>query len=444
MSFIEKISVRGLFGLYDHLIEIRPDTRVTIIAGPNGVGKTTLFSLTQALLTADYRELGKHDFSELSVEMQDGRGLVASPLGPVDESEESPRRLHLAQLKDGKVQLEKTVDIPIGAQDLNLPSYVEQQGPDLYFDRRSGEHLTADQLSVRYGRGRIGQRGRLASRSELGDEENWKVDFIETKRLDTLMSGAARQRVGRRRDPSGAPINTYLEAVRGALDTARVESTKIRQARDRNFVRRLLDKASRMTVNEPRLRERFIAIGTEAEALERNGLLTDSLDVLPQTKLNPGEKRVVSLFLDDFEAKLEPLRPVASKLERLRQVIGSKFLNKSLEIDPSGGVVFLAQPDNHQIAPESLSSGEQHQLALISRLLFTEAPGTTVLIDEPELSLHVGWQHEMVGDLIEIAEVADLTFVLATHSTAIINNRWELVEELGPLEEPIPPDRTDV
>jgi energy-coupling factor transporter ATP-binding protein EcfA2 len=443
MSFIRKISVRGLFGLYDHSVEIRSDTRVTIIAGPNGVGKTTLFSLTQALLTADYRELGKHDFSELSVEMQDGRGLVASPLEPIDDSDESPRRLRLAQLKDGEAQSEKTVDIPVGAQDLSLPSYVEQQGPDLYFDRRSGEHLSADQLYFRYGRGRVGPRGRVGKRSEGGDEENWKVDFIETKRLDTLMSGPARQRVGRRRDSGGAPINTYLEAVRGALDNARIESTKIRQARDRNFVRRLLDKASRMTVNEPRLRERFIAIGTEAEALERNGLLTDSLDVLPQTKLNPGEKRVVSLFLDDFEAKLKPLRPVASKLERLRQVIGSKFLNKSLEIDSSGGVVFLAQPDNHQIAPESLSSGEQHQLALISRLLFTEDPGTTVLIDEPELSLHVGWQHEMVGDLIEIAEVADLTFVLATHSTAIINNRWELVEELGPLEEPIQPDSAD-
>src|ERR1043166_5659643 len=102
MSFIRKISVRGLFGLYDHSVEIRSDTRVTIIAGPNGVGKTTLFSLTQALLTADYRELGKHDFSELSVEMQDGRGLVASPLEPIDDSDESPRRLRLAQLKDGE------------------------------------------------------------------------------------------------------------------------------------------------------------------------------------------------------------------------------------------------------------------------------------------------------------------------------------------------------
>jgi len=435
MSFIKQIDIRGLFGLYDHSIEILPDPRVTIIAGPNGVGKTTLFSLTQALLTADYRELGKYDFESLSVEMQDGRRLTVSSIEPDKSSEDMPRQLHLQQSKGSKTEAEEVVDIPVGFHDLHLPAHIEQQGPELFFDRRAGEFVSLEFLQARYARGRVGPKGQVARKPDWYDEDNWRVDFIETKRLDTLISAGARQRSGRRRESGVAPINTYLEAVKGGLDTARVESTRIRQARDRNFVRRLLDKASRMTVNEPRLRERFIAIGSEAEALERDGLLTDSLDVLPQTKLNPGEKRVVSLFLDDFEAKLKPLRPVASKVERLREVISSKFLNKSLEIDPNAGVVFLAKPDNHPIAPESLSSGEQHQLALISRLLFTEIPGTTVLIDEPELSLHVGWQHEMVDDLVEIAAVADLSFVLATHSTAIINGRWELVQELGPLED---------
>ena len=44
------------------------------------------------------------------------------------------------------------------------------------------------------------------------------------------------------------------------------------------------------------------------------------------------------------------------------------------------------------------------------------------------------WQHEMVEDLLEIAKVSDVSFVLATHSTAIINNRWDIVDELGPLD----------
>lgn len=39
---IESISVEGLFGLYDHTIPLNLEDRVTIIHGPNGVGKTKI------------------------------------------------------------------------------------------------------------------------------------------------------------------------------------------------------------------------------------------------------------------------------------------------------------------------------------------------------------------------------------------------------------------
>jgi hypothetical protein len=221
--------------------------------------------------------------------------------------------------------------------------------------------------------------------------------------------------------------------VAEALERARRDSARINQAQDRSFARRLLTKASRMSVNADALRRRYKEVGERASHLTENGLLADTLDVLPAGGLNPTEKRILSLFLDDFEAKLEPLDPVSAKLDRLRSIVGTKFLNKEMEIDPAKGVVFLAAPHRQEIPPEALSSGEQHELALISRLLFSEQPGTTVFIDEPELSLHVGWQHRMLQDLAEIAEVADLSFVLATHSTAIINGRWDVVEEIGSL-----------
>ena len=138
-----------------------------------------------------------------------------------------------------------------------------------------------------------------------------------------------------------------------------------------------------MSVNAEALRTRYAAVGLRASHLTANGLLADTLDVLPRGRPNPTEKRILSLFLDDFEAKLQPLDPVSAKVDRLGAIVGHKFLNKSVGIDPAKGVVFLAAPADREIAPEALSSGEQHELALISRLLFSEAPGTTVFIDEP-------------------------------------------------------------
>jgi energy-coupling factor transporter ATP-binding protein EcfA2 len=433
MSFIKEIAVKDLFGLYDHRIEVHSKPRITVIAGPNGIGKSTLLSMTQALMTGDARELGKHDFHEFHVQLRDGHKLTVEQQIVEDDSEETSKRLHVTLAKGDRLIADDTFDPGRAPHDLSLPPYVEQQGPDLFFDRRMGEYFALEEAAARYGRPRHPGRPRQKSRwwfDQESEDAGWDVDFIETKRLDTLI---AKRHRGPRKREAEAPIQIYLEDVAQRLTLAQRQSDRTRQVRDRSFARRLLDKASKMNVKEPLLRERYAAISREAESLARNGLLTDSLDVLPEERLTPTDKRILSLFLDDFEAKLKPLRPLSSRVEMLQDVIGSKFLNKRIEVDPARGVEFFAEPDNHPIAPQFLSSGEQHQLALISRLLFRENSGTTVLIDEPELSLHVSWQHQMIDDLVEIAKIANLSFVIATHSTAIINGRWDLVDELGPI-----------
>jgi len=437
MAFISNISVTGLFGLYDHSIDLRNRPRLTIIAGPNGVGKTTLLSLTQALLTGNYRRVVKHEFARLVVKFQNGAEVSAEHVETPNEHDEDDLQLRLKlRAASGAVE-EAVVSIPSLTSELSLPPYVEQRGPESFFDSRVGERISLEEAHARYGRHRGRPKASIQPQIAWQEQEEWRVDFIETKRLDSLILSEARhQRHPRRRESETAPIHTYLRAVSRTLETARIDSTRLRQRRDRNFVRRLLEtKASRATVSEPQLKDRYLKIEKEAQRLANDGLLTDSLDILPDAGLNPTEKRVIKLFLDDFEAKLKPLRPISAKVEHLRGMIDSKFINKSIQIDPVDGVFFRLEESGQSIGPEALSSGEQHQLALISRLLFTEHKGTTVLIDEPELSLHVSWQHEMIEDLIQISKVADLSFVLATHSTAIINGRWELVDELGPLVE---------
>jgi predicted ATP-binding protein involved in virulence len=85
------------------------------------------------------------------------------------------------------------------------------------------------------------------------------------------------------------------------------------------------------------------------------------------------------------------------------------------------------------LSPTDLSSGEQHELVLLYELLFKVQPNSLVLIDEPELSLHVGWQSQFLQDLQEITKLADLDILMATHSPDIIQDRWDLTVELkGP------------
>jgi predicted ATP-binding protein involved in virulence len=62
--------------------------------------------------------------------------------------------------------------------------------------------------------------------------------------------------------------------------------------------------------------------------------------------------------------------------------------------------------------------------------LFKVKPGTLVLIDEPELSLHVVWQTQFLDDLLKIIELQKINVIIATHSPQIINNRWDLTVDL--------------
>ena len=78
-----------------------------------------------------------------------------------------------------------------------------------------------------------------------------------------------------------------------------------------------------------------------------------------------------------------------------------------------------------------LSSGEQHELVLIYNLLFTVSENTLILIDEPDLSLHVGWQKSIISDIERIQNLRSLTVIMATHSPQIINDRWDLAVDLS-------------
>jgi len=55
---IKRIEVEGLFGLYHHVIDLNLEDRVTILHGPNGVGKTVLLRMIKAIFGFDRRSLG--------------------------------------------------------------------------------------------------------------------------------------------------------------------------------------------------------------------------------------------------------------------------------------------------------------------------------------------------------------------------------------------------
>lgn len=83
------------------------------------------------------------------------------------------------------------------------------------------------------------------------------------------------------------------------------------------------------------------------------------------------------------------------------------------------GLRFKLPDEGDPIKESQLSSGEQQLLVLAYEILFRAHEGTLVIIDEPEISLHVMWQDTLVKDLVTMGEPAKLQFLMATHSPVI-------------------------
>jgi hypothetical protein len=82
--------------------------------------------------------------------------------------------------------------------------------------------------------------------------------------------------------------------------------------------------------------------------------------------------------------------------------------------------------------PPHLSSGQKRLISILSQI--SDSPnGSTILIDEPELSLHIEWQERLVSALTE--NFPKHKFILATHAPSIVKFHHEKVIQVPPSDE---------
>ena len=153
----------------------------------------------------------------------------------------------------------------------------------------------------------------------------------------------------------------------------------------------------------------------------------------PPPRFDKSKPDVLSVYVNDTEAKLAVFEEMAQKVQLLTDAINKRFKYKQMSVSRETGFVFKSVVNNAILPLASLSSGEQHELVLFYELLFKVEPNALVLLDEPEISLHLAWQQQFLGDLVEMVKLSSFDVLIATHSPGIIGKRWDLTVELkGP------------
>ncbi|UXC25999.1 ATP-binding protein [Enterococcus raffinosus] len=68
-------------------------------------------------------------------------------------------------------------------------------------------------------------------------------------------------------------------------------------------------------------------------------------------------------------------------------------------------------------------------------LIFKVDNEDIVLIDEPEISIHVSWQRKFIDDLEKtLHDKKDTRVIIATHSVQIVDDNWDSVIDMGAVE----------
>jgi predicted ATP-binding protein involved in virulence len=424
---IKKITVKNLFGMFCHEIPLNMDDHITIIHGPNGIGKTILLKMLNALFRSSYEEFRNIPFSELSVDFDDGSTLrLKKKIKPgVDESGEGGDGSELvfefskpdSKLKSYTLKFARPQEVVEGSSD-----YVEMVAKWTKCNTWENPIQFSDKIS-----------------QELENEPDWlkdiqksiRIRFIETQRLISFPDSRGRRKYeeSHRMTPT---VLKYSEELADAIREKLAEYAELSQSLDRTFPTRLVkgNGLSKPTIDE--LRDDLSKLEEKRSRLMVAGLLDrgEEIDFKEFQEIDESNINVLSVYVHDVKEKLEVLDELTDKIDLLVNIINSRFLYKKMSIGKKEGFIFETS-DGQSISPTDLSSGEQHELVLNYELLFKVKSNSLILIDEPELSLHVIWQQQFLRDLQEIIKLAGFDVLLATHAPDIIHDRWDLTVELG-------------
>lgn len=221
-------------------------------------------------------------------------------------------------------------------------------------------------------------------------------------------------------------IELYAEELKKLIEEKQLEAYQIAQKLDSSFPKRLIE--AKTVVDEPIFKKRFAELKDKQSKLQQFGIATSAQEI---PDYNVESAKVLSVYLNDSEEKVKIYDDLLAKIELFVNIINQKdFAFKSIKISSDKGFSFYQNKQQQELSLTDLSSGEQQEVVLLYELLFKTTPNTLILIDEPEISLHVLWQKAFIDDLQKIAAIKKINFLVSTHSPQIINNHWDLTRDL--------------
>ncbi|VEN74225.1 conserved hypothetical protein [Candidatus Desulfarcum epimagneticum] len=407
---LTKIKIEGLFDKFEYEIELK-EQGVTILTGPNGYGKTTILRILYAFSIKNLAFFFQLPFTRIV--LTQGKAKIK-----LSKKERDTLEIQLGNKKPSTLKK---------ATPEEYPRY-KSIGGSLWIDTKTGAEYEESEMPIQI----LG----LSPEMKGGPPEKAMPDFVDaylisenrlikkpTTKDFRVARGSKKQFI--------ITIEEYAKELSENLNHILSKASKAGQELDSSFPRRLFDETQ--PVEEEEFNERYGLIRAKQKSLSAYGL--SPVDEDTHTSFKQENAKALRVYLNDTEKKLAVFDDILKKLELFSSILNKRgFVSKKFEISPNFGFRFKTR-DEKELSLTDLSSGEQQEVVLLYELLFKVGPNTLVLIDEPEISLHVAWQKEVVDDFMKIIDMQKITVITATHSPQIIGKYWDLVVDLKEISE---------
>ena len=426
------ITVKRLFGRYTYNLQSKDkDTQLEnsllILYGDNGSGKTTILNLLFHLLSPGQNRghrtvLAQIPFAEFSVSLADGTHIVAS---------REPDQL----TGSFQVQLSRGKDV-----------------------------TTANYKVDHNGKLRGEDDGFLQSLSNwpiniflLGDDRVLSSDAFEENDSDLFVPSNIKVQMQKTRRFIFEDIEQFLPRHLSIIKSNNIHTdialrTSIQRTEE--WIREQALKGSNAgAANVHNLYEEILAriINSGEAAIEEGTELPDDLiealkvqekrsedfsdfglmqplsnQKLIDTLKNAPESThsiildVLKPYLDSVNARMEALQDTQDLLTLFVDTINNIFFrDKKIRLHVREGISIMTE-SGMEIIPEMLSSGEKQLLLLFCNTLTAREQATIFIIDEPEISLNIKWQRQLIRTLLALTKGSQVQFMLATHSLELL------------------------
>lgn len=133
----------------------------------------------------------------------------------------------------------------------------------------------------------------------------------------------------------------------------------------------------------------------------------------------PTLHKILKPYLDSLKDQVESLAPAYELIDTFVTAVNEFLDRKRLSFSASRGIQLHGRGSTI-LHPENLSSGERHLLLLLSVAVLATEERPLVIIDEPELSLGIGWQRQLLRQLLRCSSSANVQFLIASHSVQVM------------------------